>query len=705
MKQKIFISTIIALCSLLFIGNTVFAEDLPAGTVIPKLAKTANDPMLQNGKVYPFWGPPCQRYTYSAIYSDKEGRAPEYMQIYFNGKMIDMEKEDPKASNYKKGVKYVYKNVPNKFGSNFYYFEASNRLGRTRASIIDSPDNGPVLFDSDFKHNEIVLIDPSTGQEVWRYKTGAEWVGAVALSDDGQYLAAQTSNHVYLFNTNSNKPLWDYKSTIKGNIGGDVKGGVAISKSGDKIFAAINGQALMFGKSSNKPVWTYNLENNGGGAYGVDISRDGQLAAVAMAGSESDENTNVLILLDSKGKKLWQYHSSGNWHEVKFSKNSQFLSSATGCPDRRGYLFSIDSAKPIIKSDPLSKESPIDEASISADGQTVAFGVESGYGAIVLMDKSTKQIIWRYEIAQGRSVRALSMTPSGEFIGAATFGGDILIFDKNSNKPIEQLKVNSTIGAFDISDDGQLFATGSADKKVRIFEKDASSAKAEILLDEYVGELDISANGKFVAAGTSGSVYFFETLLDLNNIQTQTCDKVIEPPKEDTTLFGGQNGGGSAVDDVIKATDNSKSIFSWPQIISTCLATLSLILLLAYLLIRHRKNLPRQKFFIIVNICFILLFGAATIYFWQTKVSVSDKQIIKTTTTTNATEEVPADSTKTTSEQNIIKTENGSSTQSPTTIIKEGSPAVNSTICGNSMCEPSSGETKESCPKDCQNSQ
>jgi len=31
MKQKIFISTIIALCSLLFIGNTVFAEDLPAG--------------------------------------------------------------------------------------------------------------------------------------------------------------------------------------------------------------------------------------------------------------------------------------------------------------------------------------------------------------------------------------------------------------------------------------------------------------------------------------------------------------------------------------------------------------------------------------------------------------------------------------------------------------------------------------------------
>src|SRR3989339_1897163 len=642
-KQAVFILAIFVISSLLFTGNTVLSEDLPSGSVIPKLPKTANDPTLFNNKVYPFWGPVCQRYTYSVIYSDKEGRAPEYVQIYFNGKMLDMEKEDPSANDYKKGVKYIFQNVPKKFGSNFYYFEASNGLGKTRASIIDSPDNGPVLFDADFEHNEIVLIDAVTGKESWRYFIGEEWVGAVVLSDDGQYLAAQTSNHIYFFDTDKGQPIWDYESLVSGAIGGDVKGGVAISADGQKIFAALNGKALMFDKNSNKPVWTYNLEANGGGAYGVDISQNGQYMAVAMAGSESDQNSNVLILFDAKGKKLWQYHSSGNWHEFNFSADGSYLVGSTGCPDRRGYLFSIDSAEPIIKSDPLSKESPIDEASITADGQTVAFGVESAYGAIVLMDKSTKQIIWRYEIAQGRSVRALSMTPSGEFIGAATFGGDILIFDKNSNKPIEQLKVNSTIGAFDISDDGQLFATGSADKKVRIFEKDASSAKAEILLDEYVGELDISANGKFVAAGTSGSVYFFETLLDLNNIQTQTCDKVIEPPKEDTTLFGGQNGGGSAVDDVIKATDNSKSIFSWPQIISTCLATLSLILLLAYLLIRHRKNLPRQKFFIIVNICFILLFGAATIYFWQTKVSVSDKQIIKTTTTTNATEEVPAD--------------------------------------------------------------
>ena len=523
--------------------GVVSAEDLPAG-VIPKLPKTANDPVLTQNKVYPFWGPVCQRYTYSVVYSDKAGRPPEYIKVYFNGKMLDMQKENPGDGDYKKGVKYIYQNVPNKYGSNFYYFEASNGLGKTRAAIIDSPDNGPVLFDSNFKSNEIVLINPTTGKELWRYPTNEEWVGAVALSDDGKYLATQTSNHVYLFDTANPKPLWIYESPTKGNIGGDVKGGVAISSDGNKIFAAINGKAVYFDYKSNKPVWTYNLEQNGGGAYGVDISRDGSHTAVAMAGSESAENSNVLLLFDKNGKKLWQYHSSGNWHEVSFSEDGKYLTGSTGCPDRRGYLFSIDSDKPIIKSDPLSKESPIDEARISATGDTVAFGVESGYGAIVLMDKKTKSIIWKYETPQNRSVRALAMTPSGRYIGAGTFGGDILLFNEKSNVPIEKIKINSSIGALDLSDDGSVFVTGSADKKVRIFHRGTDKAIAEIKLNEYVGEVDVSANGKYAVAGTSGSVYFFETIIDLTNVKVSACSKVIEPPKEDTTLFGGQNGGG-----------------------------------------------------------------------------------------------------------------------------------------------------------------
>src|SRR3989344_5489476 len=157
---NLFIVLGFALFSFFYFSGSVFAEakidsslGVPAG-IIPKLPQTANDPELIGGRVYPNWGPTCQRYTYSVFYRDKEGRKPEYMQIYFNGKMIDMQPAFDKSTagekDYQKGVRYEYKYVPNKIDSNFYYFEASNGLGKARASIIDSPDNGPVLFTTPF---------------------------------------------------------------------------------------------------------------------------------------------------------------------------------------------------------------------------------------------------------------------------------------------------------------------------------------------------------------------------------------------------------------------------------------------------------------------------------------------------------------------------------------------------------------------------
>ena len=106
--------------------GTLWAEDkldIPSGQNIPKLPVTPDDPKLMEGHVYPNWGPVCQRYTYSVIYMDDKGRAPEYMKIYFNGQLYDMQKEDPSSVDYFRGVKYVYKNVPNKLGSTFTFLK------------------------------------------------------------------------------------------------------------------------------------------------------------------------------------------------------------------------------------------------------------------------------------------------------------------------------------------------------------------------------------------------------------------------------------------------------------------------------------------------------------------------------------------------------------------------------------------------------
>lgn len=207
MFKKIRVVFIFSVCLTIlsfFSTNKLFAEyksNIPSGQNIPKIKVAPDSPKLLNGHVYPNWGPICQRYTYSVIYQDDKNRPPEYIKIYFNGQMYDMDKEDSQNDDYFHGVKYIYKNVPNKIGSNFYFFEASNGLGQVRSNIIDSPDNGPVLFNSAFDKNEIAVIDIVKKTKILSYNVKDEWVGGVALSDDGRYLAAKTNKKVYLFDT------------------------------------------------------------------------------------------------------------------------------------------------------------------------------------------------------------------------------------------------------------------------------------------------------------------------------------------------------------------------------------------------------------------------------------------------------------------------------------------------------------------------
>ncbi len=521
------------LFSFFYFSGSVFAEakidsslGSPAG-IIPKLPQTPNDPELTGGRVYPFWGPPCQRYTYSVIYRDKDGRKPEYMQIYFNGKMIDMQKENQKDNDYRKGVKYIYKYVPNKIDSNFYYFEASNGLGKTRASIIDSPDNGPVLFTTAFDKNEIAVIEKKSGKKILSFSTGKEWVGGIALSDDGKYLAAKTSQHIYLFDTATpQKPLWQFNCE-QCRIGDDVKGGVDISGDGSKIIAAFGEKVALFDKSSSKPIWMY----SGGNSYNVAISKDGKYMAAATAGDEENVNSNLIILWNENNKKpLWQYHAAGNFHDVSFSDDGQFIAGSTGCPDKRFYLFSKDYNTPLIKSEQLTRDSPVHRSKISADGALAAVGSEADDGAIFLFSKDKGQI-WKFPTPGRSSVRALNFTPNGKYIGAATFGGDAYIFDSVKNTPIASWKVNASLGGIDIADDGSFIATGGTDNKLYILDRNTKS-KTEIPFNEYIEEIDISANGKYIAAGTGGSVYFFETYISQDRGKVFDCSKVIEPTQE-----------------------------------------------------------------------------------------------------------------------------------------------------------------------------
>jgi len=536
--KKILLAISLLIFSLFLFSSFVLAEtkeyssDAP-GRTIPKLPQTPNDPELVDGHVYPMWGPVCQRYTYSVVYKDKEGRAPKYVQIYFNGKMIDLEKENPADNDYKRGVRYFYKYVPKKIGANFYYFEASNGLGKARASIIDSPDNGPVLFESAFDQNEIGLIDTQKKEKILSYPTGEKWVEQTAISDNGKYFAAKTTNKVLFFETaKPQKPLWEYQLDVEGNTG-DMGGGVAISADGSVIAASTPGKILVFDKDSNQPKWVGELGNQG---PNIAISANGQyLAAVVSTPTPESTNANTLVFWQTNNKNpLWRYENIANIHDLDLSADGSFLVATTGCPDRRAYIFSKDSNEPILRSEMLTYDSPVQKTRITSDGQLAAFTTDGGpeSSLLYLFKKDSNQPVWKFEESTQRAGRSLGMTPDGNFIVVGNMKGDLYLFSKENNTPLKKWQFPSSFGALDISDDGQIIAAGGTDKKVYLIDRRNNQQK-EIAFNEFIDTLDVSADGRYVVAGTGASPYFFEDILGPDTNKIYGCETVIEPePRE-----------------------------------------------------------------------------------------------------------------------------------------------------------------------------
>ncbi|TSC51784.1 MAG: Uncharacterized protein CEO40_327, partial [Parcubacteria group bacterium LiPW_72] len=299
-----------------------------------------------------------------------------------------------------------------------------------------------------------------------------------------------------------------------------------------------------------EPLWQYDLDAS---TYGVSVSPDGSTIAVAVAASPDEEKSNLLILFDEKGNELWRYQSSGNFHSADLSQDGAFIAAATGCPDRRVYIFSRDSSNPILRSEMLTRDSPVHASAISDDGQFAAFGSESDQGGVhfFITGSKSNSALWKFPMPNNRSVRALSMTPDGQYIGVTSFGGDAYILSRDIGEASRHYNVRTRLGASDIADDASFLAAGGSDKKVYLFQSGSGTPPARggdggggsgeprwsQELNEFLNTIDVSSNGEYIAAGTGGSVYFFESD-EFNLPKNEVCSKIIEPPAEPSGMMG-----------------------------------------------------------------------------------------------------------------------------------------------------------------------
>ncbi|MBW2984094.1 WD40 repeat domain-containing protein [Candidatus Woesearchaeota archaeon] len=493
------------------LSSFVLAEEKSTVGIVPKLsAEEMKDAPALGGGVYPSLGVPCTNFTYFAQYTDEKGREPAYVKLWHNGNWYDMAllEGTPKS-----GATYVYYYVPTSGKSNFYYYEASNGVGKARASIIDSPDNGPVLFSERLDNNEIVLLDKD-GNKIWDYPTGREWVEGVAISKDGNYLAAVTGFHIYLFSKESKKPLWNFcvncapSSTLSGNMEG-----VAISQDGSYIAATLQGRLYFFERGNNQPLWTAEIES---GSIGVDMSDDANVIAVGVA--NAGEKGDKIFIFNKYGNKLGEYKAphpgyeqTGNFYQPDVTPDGKYVAVSTGCPDRRAYLFS-GKGDLIFRSEQLTYDSPVHKSAISDDGSLIAYSADHAQGEeiVFLFDNEGKKL-WSFSSSEDATARSVTLSGDGNYVAAGTSVGHLYLFSRDSNKPKWKYTTTaffSQFGDIKLNQDGSLLAAAGTTKKVYLFSRNSNKPLWEYEANTWVTKIDF--NGEYIVAGTGPREYFFE---------------------------------------------------------------------------------------------------------------------------------------------------------------------------------------------------
>jgi len=525
----------------ILILSPIHAEDKTTDLFPPKLsdAETAGGPTLMEGGLYPPWGAPCTNFTYSVIYKDEKGRTPAYMRIWLDGNWHDMKKS---GDNYKSGVRYTFSYVPDSGKEIFYFFEASNGEGKARAAFIDSPNQGPILYSEKFDNNQILLFSKDRDAPLWAFDTGSDMVHDVSLSDDGEYLAASTERFVYLFSKNSPVPLWNFcKQCTPPKISMGEHTAAVISADGKYVAAVLKNTLYFFSRENNTPLWSADISCN---AVGMAISEHGEYVSAGV--SNCGENGNSIFFFGKNGTQLWKYQTknegyanSGEVYAPAMTPDGKYVAMSTGCPDRRGYLFSND-GKMLYRSEPLQRDAPVHESAISDDGKYIAYGTDGEQNKPnKFLFAQNGALLWSHAGQDETDARAISISGDGNYVASGTSNGKVYLFSRNSNTPLWTYAVQGNyakVGDVKLNFEGSLLVAGTTANKVYLFSRGSSAPIREYSTPTWINAIDF--NGELIAAGTGFKEYQFEG----NSAPRQqvVCRQINQPPAMETD--GGEGG-------------------------------------------------------------------------------------------------------------------------------------------------------------------
>lgn len=324
-------------------------------------------------------------------------------------------------------------------------------------SVMFAPD-GQTLA-SGGADNTVRLWDVVSGKQIGEPFIGhTNWVLNVAFSPDGQILASSGADGTII--------LWDVTSHEA--IGDALTGHIDWVRS---IDFSPNGAMLVSGGTDNLvllwDVASRNLINfwdtgHQNGVRSVAFSADGnQLASGGVDGT-------VRLWETQFSDKFREYYNDhpGQVHAVAFLPDQEGLISASS----DGTVIMANSNGSAITDIAQVNVQDVVSASISPDGQTVAFG--SIGGSVTLWDTNRHEIVGQFVSDPNRIILALAFSPDGTVLASGDDNSTINLWNIATQSEIDELVTinNEDIQALAFNSDGTILASGEQNGRIYLWD-------------------------------------------------------------------------------------------------------------------------------------------------------------------------------------------------------------------------------------------
>lgn len=318
---------------------------------------------------------------------------------------------------------------------------------------------------------------------------------SIAISQDGNYIAAAKSNGVFLFSRSNPNPLWNYDQAYSMDV-------VDISYDGNYIVAGSwEGKLYLFNKFSSQPMWIYDA-GYGNSIIDVEISSDGAYIATSIY--------QVGTFLFQKESPIPLWNVTGNTN-MALSANGNYLAISTYSIL---FLYNTSNSVPLWSfSD--ADNSAIDPA-ISSTGEYILISNHSSSThtcSLMLFNYLSSTPIWSFEMGYEVQIMGIDISFDGNYIIAGTTPdneGRVYLFNKSDSIPLWDYKLGwfSSWSTLKFSGDGEFILISEELSGFSLFHR---SSSIPIWSTPYGYYGSISSSGKEIAVFELNKLFFFNS--------------------------------------------------------------------------------------------------------------------------------------------------------------------------------------------------